>query len=259
MPEILEFYKFFFFFTIAPLVVYNTNSVQYAQWALNENLITDGQNHFDVIDIQILNTCVSKDKLRQSILTYDKFKDLIMRRIINDQDRFVFFCLFEGIKGKDYQDIINMEFSDIDEVEKTVLIKDKKIKVPQGFINIARDADKQEDYETLTGNHMKIDLLPGDKIYKLKYNSTQGDASRAIYNTILRNIKSLKQLSESVSAKSITESGMIHYLNLRAKELNQSVEYLLFHPITCQDIISKYHFNIGTRKRWLLQYDEFVK
>lgn len=259
VPEILEFYKFLDISTIAPLVVYNTNIVIYAQWALNENLIADGQNHFDLIDVEILNSCISKGKLEQSILTYEMFQNLIIRRILNDQDKFVFFCLFEGIKGRDYQDIVNIKLADIDEAAQTIRLNDRVISIPQDFINIAHKADEQTTYYTLTDRNIESKLIPSTRIFKEKHNSAGKDINRTVYNTIVRNIKTLDELSEAVSAKSIRESGFIYYLNERAKELKQSVEYLLNNPSTCQDIIDKYQFNISTRKRWLLQYKDFLQ
>ena len=260
VPEILDFYKFLDIATIAPLVVYNTNAIKYAQWALNENLITDGQNHFDGLDVEILTTCISKIKIDKSILSYDKFKNLILRRILNDQDKFVFFCLFEGIKGKDYQDIIDMKISDIDEIAKTVQLgSGRVVEIPQDFIDIAHQADRQITYYALTDSNLERTLVPGLTIYKEKHNSTGGDTNRTVYNTIVRNIRVLEELSDVVTAKSIRESGFIYYLNKRAEELGKSVEYLLTNPDTCKDIIDKYQFNIQTRKRWLLQYEGHLK
>lgn len=259
VPEILEFYKFLDIATIAPLVVYNTNAVIYAQWALNENLITDGQNHFDVIDVEVLNSCISKGKLNQSILTYDMFQNLIIRRILNDQDKFVFFCLFEGIKGKDYQEIVDIKISDINETALTINLGKREMSIPQEFVDVAHKADQQTVYYTLSDRNIESKLIPSIKIFKEKHNSTGVDINRTVYNTIVRNIKALDELSEAVTAKSIRESGLIYYLNERAKILGQSVEYLLNNPSTCQDIIDKYQFNIATRKRWVLQYQDFLR
>lgn len=260
VPEILEFYKFLDVGTLAPLTIYNTNLIKYAQWALNENLIHDGQNHFDGLDNELLVTCVNTVKTKQSILSYDTFMKIIRQGIINEQDKFVFFCLFEGIKGKDYQDIVDMNISDIDKKNLEVhLGGGRTVSVPQDFIDIAELADKQMVYYGLTEKTMEIKLIPSDKIYKEKNNSQGKDINRSVYVTVVRNIANLDDLHDVVTAKSLRDSGLIYYLNRRADKLHTTVEELFYTtPEDIQDIIEKYRFNMDIRKRWILQYKEFL-
>ena len=137
VSEILEFYKFLDIGTITPLIVYNSNLIKYAQWALNENLITDGQNHFDELINESLYTCINKSKINASILSHEQFMELIHTKIKNEQDKYVFFCLYEGIKGKDYQEIIDLKLSDIDEKNSVAhLSTGREVYVSQDFINI---------------------------------------------------------------------------------------------------------------------------
>lgn len=258
-PEILEFYKFLDVGTLSPLIIYNVNLTTYAQWALNENLILDGQNHFDILTNDILMTCVNKAKLEQSILSYDYFLDIINDKMVNYQDRFIFFCLWEGIKGKDYEDIVNMKLDDIDEKNRIVaLTSGRETYVSKEFVDIAKAADKQLEYTGLTDTGHTMLLTPSPTIYKPKSNSRGIDTNRSVYNTILRNIHSIPELSTVVTAKTIRDSGMIYYLNKRADKLGVSVEELIYNLENCRDIIEKYGLNIRTRKRWLLQYSEFI-
>ena len=255
----MEFYKFLDVGTLSPLIIYNVNLTTYAQWALNENLILDGQNHFDILTNDILMTCVNKAKLEQSILSYDYFLDIINDKMVNYQDRFIFFCLWEGIKGKDYEDIVNMKLDDIDEKNRIVtLTSGRETYVSKEFVDIAKAADKQLEYTGLTDTGHTMLLTPSPTIYKPKSNSRGIDTNRSVYNTILRNIHSIPELSTVVTAKTIRDSGMIYYLNKRADKLGVSVEELIYNLENCRDIIEKYGLNIRTRKRWLLQYSEFI-
>lgn len=259
VPDILEFYKFLDIGTFAPLMIYNLNLLKYGQWALNESLIFDGQNHFDEIDNEVLYSCVSKVKVEQSILSYEKFMDLINRKIVNDQDKFIFFCLFEGIKGKNYQEIVDLKMSDIDEDElKATLSSGREVYVPAEFIDICRKADRQTEYYNLPDLEIVRPLIPSGNILKEKSNSRGLDLNRTVYNTITRNINYLDELASVITSKSIRDSGMIHYLNQRANKLGVTVEELLYNPVNCQDIIDKYQFNIATKKRWLLQYKNYL-
>lgn len=259
-PDIIEFYKFLDVGTLTPLIIYNTNLLRYAQWALNEGLVFDGQNHFDEFDTELLATCVSMVKKKQSILSYDDFLNLMYRRIINYQDRFIFFCLFEGIKGKNYQDIIDMKMEDIDKKNRVVHLQSgKDVCVPQDFVDIAAEADKQTVYTGLTDSNFEIQLIPSLTIYKQKNNSQGSDPNRTIYNTIVRNINAIDELSEVITSKSIRDSGLIHYLNQRADKLHTTVEEMFVTCDNCRDILEKYNLNPMTRKRWRIQYKEFLR
>ena len=261
VPEIIEFYKFLDIGTLAPLVVYNFNLVKYGQWALNENLIFDGINHFNEFDSAQLATCLNKMKTKLSIVGYDDFIDLINHKIVNDQDKFVFFCLFEGIKGKNYEEIWKMKMSDIDEKNRVVhLCTGRDVYVPEEFIQIAHKADIQEEYIGITGNldmATSRKLIPGITIIKEKHNS-QGNIARSIYRTMTRNIEAINSLNQVITSRSIRDSGLIYYLNKRAAKLGMPVQEILYTPEKCQDIIDKYQFNIETRKRWCMQYEELL-
>ena len=259
-PDIMEFYKFLDIGTLAPLIIYNANLVKYAQWALNESLIIDGQNHFDELTSDILVTCLNITKTQQSILSYEVFMDLINRKIINDQDKFIFFCLFEGIKGKNYQEIVDMKLSDIDEDNLSIhLSSGRDINVSQEFIEVCKKADKQTTYVGLIGNEIERKLVPGITIIKEKSNSQGKNLNRTVYNAIVRNIASVFELADVVTAKSIRDSGLIYYLNKRAEKLDVPVSELVYNLDNWQDLIDKYQFNPDAKKRWLLQYKDFLK
>lgn len=263
-PEILEFYKFLDIRSLTPLIVYNANLVKYGQWALNENMITDGQNHFYEMDNEVLFTCVNQAKLNKSILSYDEFFEIVRDKIVNEQDKFVFLCIFEGIKGRYYQEIVDLKLSDIDKEKSTVkLSSGRTIAVSKEFIDYAERADNEHDYISLLGEYgvgnKIIKLIPSSTIYKEKQNSNGRVVNRTVYNTIVRNIESINDLNSTITSKSISDSGMIYYLNRRADEKGTTVAELLKNPETCQDIIDKYNFNIRTRVRWLMQYENFLR
>lgn len=260
VPEIIEFYKFLDIGTLAPLIIYNTNLVKYGQWALDENLVVDGQNHFDVIDNEILASCLNNIKVRQSVLSYEDFIHIIRREIINDLDKFVFFCLFEGIKGVNYQEILELKMSDIDESNQMVsLCSGRSMYVSKDFIAICRRADDQKEYIGLTEKDKKMPLIPSVYIYKEKCISQGVDKARSIYRTITRNTYSVDSLNNVVSSKSLRDSGMIYYLNQRARKLDVPVEELMYDLDNWKDIAEKYQFNTDTRKRWLLQYKDVLQ
>ena len=258
VPEILEFYKFLDVGSITPLSIYNANLIKYGQWGLNENMVIDGANHFDEIDTETLVLCVNTTKIEQSILSYDKFLDLIQEHITNYQDKFVLFALFEGIKGKDYEEISNLKLEDINSKARIVTLNTgRSMLVSKEFIDICIKADAEETYIRL-GDEQEVKLLPGEFIFKLKNNSRGLKINQTIYRTIYRNVRAVNELSYVVSSKSLRDSGMIYYLHKRAKELNISAEELLEKVDECQDIIDKYQFNVKAKRRWMYQFKNYL-
>lgn len=253
--EILEFYKFLEVNSIESLMVYNTNLIRFGDWALSNNLIFDGQNHFAEIDLKVLNNCIAKGSLYMSILTYDQLVEAC-NRLNNVQDRYIMYCLFEGIKGKDFTDISQLKLSDIDIKNKTATLPSgRTIQVPESFVYMCIEADKEVDYIRTDG--VVVALQPSDTIYKEKHNSRSMDVGRNIYSAICRNID-LAGLGKSISGNSIFQSGMIHYFNKEAKRLGITVKQLLDDPIARESIVNKFGFNINNKSRFLLKYEDFL-
>ena len=256
-PDIITFYKYLDVAALASLSVCNLNLIKYAQWAMNEFLISDGQNHFDEMDNALLATCINTRKINQSIFSYDKFIETL-KKFYNAQDKYIFFCLFEGIKGKNYEDIANLTMQDIDEKNLLVhLSSGRDVYVSQEFIDICKEADKETVYYALK-NETKKKLVPSVTIYKEKGNMSIGNTGRNIFRVIERSVTYIDGIDGKISGKSIRDSGLIYYLNRRADKLGIGVEELLSNPENCQDIIDKYQFNLKVKKSWMLQYKDLL-
>lgn len=253
--NLIDFLKYLDLANINNLIVYKLNLTKYAEWAVSENLVSDNQIHFNELTMELLNSCISKARISNAIISYKKLKSI---PFVNKQDKFVFWSIFEGIKGKDYEEIINLKIEDIDQSTQTVtLCTGRTIKVSSEFINAAQGAWDEDEYVTLKDADIVLPLF-GDYIFKEKRMSRGIDKPRSVYNTIVRNINYFPELSGDVTARSIRDSGLIHYLNDRADDCGVSVSELFYDLPNCKDIIDKYGFNILTRKKWLMMYEEYL-
>lgn len=258
--EILEFYKILEAKTLSPLLVVNINLMKYGDWGLSEHLVVDGQNHFREIDKELLMQCISKVRLQNSLLLGNSFKEFI-NELYNDQDKYIFWCLYEGIKGKNYEEIINLKMDDIDESKGIVhTCTGRKVKVSQDFINICKIADKETVYISINEKMIEKPLKISGCIYKEKSNSRSIDIKRSVYAAISRNISYFLNNS-SISSKTIRDSGLIMALNERAEKYNMTVRELLSvdNVKYCEDIIYKYNFNIDVKARFCTEYQDYLK
>ena len=241
----------------------NSNLGVYTEWALSENLIADNQTHPREITIELLNTCINKARINNSILTKEALKSI---RFVNAQDGFVIWCLFEGIKGKEFEEILNIELGDIDVQNKTIKLHSGRVmKVSDEFIDMAIRADIEDEYIGLASTNKEIifKLIPSDKIFKQKHQSRGIDLRRAVYSTVSRCTRNIKGLNPEQNAKSIRDSGLIYYLNDRASSLGISTVKMLYdelenHSGICRDIIEKYTFNMNILKRWIIMYEDYL-
>ena len=168
--------------------------------------------------------------------------------------------MFEGIKGKEYSEIINLALDDLDPKNLTANITNRGvIKVSQEFMDIAIEASKENKYWFIDGKG--TDLIETGFIYKDK-NKTRGDNKGArTYKTIIKIIDQLG-LSKYITANSIHQSGLIHYINLKAAELGITAEELMTSTERIDDrkeIVQKYNFNELTRVRFLAKYKDFLR
>jgi hypothetical protein len=256
--EILEFYRLFEIKTLSPLIVYNTNLIKYGQWAYMEHLIVDGQNHYEEINNEMLLQCTSKLRLQKSLLVNGMF-DEFMSKVFNYQDKYILQSLYEGIKGKEYTEITSLKLSDIDSNGIAHLCTGRNIEVSDKFIDICEKADSQRTYMQLNGMGREYKLLSSIYIFKQKDQGRNAKLSRiGVYKNIRRIIYYIDAHYDSVTSKSIKDSGFIDHLNERADKYNISVEQLLDNPSLCEDLINKYDFNIMVRKRFCMEYSDYL-
>ena len=257
VDEIIEFYKYLDKNSFEALLVININLIKYGDWALGNSLIIDGQNHYTEINNSIIMKCINKMGVIKSILTLDDMIQ-VCKKIINEQDRFIYFALFEGIKGKTYDEIINLKMSDIDEKNMTAtLCSGRTIKVSKEFIRAAKSADAQTSYIMENGQLRK--LIPSSRIYKEKANVSVGNMPKSIYRVILKNNETVDGLNKNINSNSIFHSGMIHYFNEIARANNMSVREIMDEkPELFEDIYYKYNFNPMMRSRFLMKFEYFL-
>ena len=261
--EIIEFYKFLSLNSLSSLNVYNSNLIRYGNWALLNNMIFDGQNHFTELDNELLNTCIDKASIEQSIISYEKLCELT-NQFSYQRDKYIIYALFEGIKGKEYTEIINLTASNINTIEHTAtLCSGRTIPISDRFVSICQLALKEDEYSIYDrrGYEKKYHLISyEDRIYKEFPNSRGIKTSQAVYRNIKRAIGYLG-LSKNITANSIMTSGMIYYFNKKAKELEiNTIELLnnLEYKNERDIIFDKYNFNNQVKKRFMIQYEGFL-
>lgn len=223
--EIISYYKLSNFTSYDSLNITNNLFARYTQWCLQNSLVKDNQNHYLEFTPHILNTCMNKALIAQKIISKDTLYSWI-KDLENPRDIFVFLCLFEFGRSKDFVEISNAKLKDLNGNELT-LCTGRTVKISNELKNIIYDCVDATTYVAITSDRNGSkptlrNLVDNGSIMKMTYNSNinANDATkgRGIYSLIQRNLDYL-DVQSNISANDIVDSGKIHFIKERAKEL----------------------------------------
>ena len=260
--QIVTTYKMLNYVSYETLMVAHINLKKYILWALSQNLVLDGQDHFEEISNTELFGCVNQLQLQQSIVTREDVVSSV-RRLENYQDRFIILGLFEGIKGDKFSDLTMAKMSDIDQSNLTMKLNSgRAISISPDLLNMAENASVQTSYY-VTGKDSitREQKIYGDGIIKvLQYRYDRGFTQaneRQVYHVLMKSIDDFGW-SGRVSTTSLHTSGMIHMVNQLAEEYGVTGEEALYNIEILQRVKQQYGFNQALRKRFIMKYKVFL-
>lgn len=256
--EIIEYYKLLNLTVLESLIVMNSEFSMYTQWCLQKSLVSDNQNHFLEVTNDVLLGCLNKAVFNMRFISRKTILEWT-EQLPNAKDQFVLLGLFEGIKGKDFCELAKLRPEDIDD-NIAHLCTGRKIELSDELIEIIEDCIKEEKYYSITGEGKKVtDLLDNGYIIK-DYPNARKDVSdfqkgRKIYNGITRTLAYFDAL-KYMSANSISESGKLHMIKKRAKELGMTNKDYVFSSYM-SEVESKFNSNIVKSLFWK-KYEDFL-
>lgn len=257
--EIIEYYKILNVSSLEVLAVLNSHLSLYTQWCLSQSIVVDNQNHFLEIGLEQMKGCLNKVLIDKKIIDRQQLIELC-EQLPNPKDQVVMLGLFEGLKGKDFCDFVNLRPQDVNG-NKLKLIDGREIIVSNKLIKYIEDSIAETIYYSSSGNQTKTMSLV-DRGYVLKnYPNVQEGTSafakgRIIYNGIARSLKYVGAL-EFMSANSIHESGKIWMIKQRSKELGINTKDYVY-----SDYIREVEYQFGCKivksVFWLKYEDHLV-
>ena len=256
--EITEYYKMLNISSFDTLFVMNSQFSMYTQWCLQKSLVKDNQNHFLEMTLEHLKDCLNKVLVNMKIVSRETILNWV-DQLPNPKDQFVLLGLFEGLKGKDFCELSKLKPEDI-KGNIATLCTGREIELSDQLIKIIHDCVSEDKYYSISGNGTKVMPLV-DKGYVIKdYPNARGDVSdfqlgRKVYNSITR-ILNYFDVLDFMTANSIAESGKLHMIKEKAKELNMSCkDYIYSNHIT--EVEKKYNSKIVRSIYWL-KYEDYL-
>lgn len=104
----------------------------------------------------------------KGIITKKELLDVI-DLLDNEQDKFILMALFNGIAGKQAQDLLNLKRTDIDFENKTINLPDRVIHMDDYFCEITRSAIEQKTYSLISLDFSKGTVIETYELAKSPY------------------------------------------------------------------------------------------
>ena len=256
--EIVEYYKMLNISSFDTLFVMNSQFSMYTQWCLQKSLVKDNQNHFLEMTLEHLKDCLNKALVNMKIVTKETVLNWV-DQLPNPKDQFVLLGLFEGLKGKDFCELSKLRPEDI-KGNTATLYTGRDIELSNRLLKIISDCVVEDKYYSITGNGTKVMPLV-DKGFVIKdYPNARGDVSdfqlgRKIYNSITRILNYFDVLN-FMTANSIAESGKLHMIKERAKELGMSCKDYIYSNYI-EEVEKKFNNKIVRSIFWL-KYEDYL-
>lgn len=236
--EIANMYQTMLFKTYGVLLNYHSIWRNYVTWSIQQNMVKDNINHFYDGAFELATGALAKF-IPSFFLEKNVITDEVLREwedsCPNMVDAFLLRALYEGIKGKDYVELLKLELKDIDTKNNIAhLCTGRTVKVSNRLIDLAKEADLEQEYYPVVPDDDSATLR---KTYPYKkdettifknYPNAQDDADiftqgRRIQARIKRMFAYLG-VNRMMSVSLLQVSGEIDFINKAATNLNISGE-----------------------------------
>lgn len=256
--EIINYYQYINKSSADSLTALNSTLSLYTQWYIGELLSKDHQNHFLELGRETFVQCTNKAKIENSII---KREDLLQRiaELPNPCDQFILLCLFEGISGKGYSDILNINYSDFHD-GMADLPSGRTIKVSDELYKLASKARNEDFYIKMSpGLDLKVKFVDSeDRIVKdlpnAKPETSAKQKGKRVYARLVRLFKYIGL--PWLTGNNLIESGKIHFITKRCEELGISAYDYLFSD-RIQEVNNQFGCRL-VRSNFYSVYEEYL-
>lgn len=262
-PEIDNFYRSIRAQSKERVAVTNSVLKYYKEWCMarNDNFCYDTINYFDTFTMDNFKNYVSRVVLENKFIGYEKLQSYV-NELNNPCDQLLLVLLYNGIKGKQLFEIINLHVNQIDG-NILHLASGRDVEVGDDVIDLILETNSIYEYQTFTekADEAKTLKMTGDNVFK-NVASVRSDSLESIYHRYSMKLVKFQKAFDNpeLGMNRIWRSGMLDAIIKKAKELNMDTKEFVMSE-QAQPILKKYEFNQHPSKviKIFSEYFKYIK
>ncbi len=264
VAEGIDYFKYLNVVADSTLIGINKIFRSYTQYCIERGMSVDNQNHFlEITRETIVNECVNRTMLDGMIITREDIEQGITI-FTEPSDKFLILCIFEGIAGKDYQEILNLRYSDFEKISENEYVvhtcSGRTFPVSPLLVFYAEQSSRQTTYTMDSGRYWEVYGEHLDTVIKFK--DTGRDVQkkyigRRIYQRLFKLIKKM-DLTKNLTAKYLANSGQIDMFQREAaKKKITPIEAVFDNEI--YDRVSYIYTRVNSRKAFVNKFRDYLE
>lgn len=232
--EGISYFKYLNVASDFTLISVNKIFRNYTQYCIERGMSIDNQNHFlEITREVIVNECINRAMVDGMIITRKDIEQGVMI-FTEPSDKFLILSIYEGLGGKDYEELIHLRYSDFEEVGDDEWVvrtcTGRTFPVTSLLAFYAKESSKQTIYTADSGRWWAIVGEYPDTVLKFKDTGRdvqQKYAGRKVYQRLMKLIRKM-DLTNNLTAKYLANSGAIDMYKRESEKLGVPADQLVF-------------------------------
>ncbi len=258
--EILEYYKMRVFASLETLMNLNSQLANYTRFAISCNLVKDCQNHYEELyDNSVLNECINTSLTAINIFTRQQLMEMA-NDVVNPFEKFMMYAFFEGIRGNQYCEILDLTEDCFDiEKQEVHLCTGRVLHVSKELIDTAIESANEYMYYVLSknGGYRTVSFKPDDnRVIKCRMNAVK---EKRDYHFV--NVRMIRMIDNygftGLKPSTLEVSGRIDMIKkYMAADNCENYEETFFKH---RNEIEYRYGKVGSVRRWFLKYGKYFE
>lgn len=253
--EIVNLLKAISFPSFDSVIVFNSTLNLYTDWCMQKHMIKDNQNHFIELTRQNLADCVNALVVEMQYVSRETVIEW-GTKLPNIADAFIILALYEGIRGKSFDEILKARLSDFDVENNIYHAPTRDIKITPYLIKLAQETEKEKIYTSISSERIRqYNLIDDDFIIKSIENAKYEDGFHKQVRMTMRIARIFDYLGvlQWMNANALVMSGVINMIKTESSKLGITPEDYINNKNLINNVEKQYNKKIYPIKVGFIQ------
>jgi len=258
LKEIMTYYKLTASASVKTLTVLNSYFRNYTTFAIKNNFVTEGINHYEELDVALIMKCVNSGRLANKIYSRAELYELLDELDFIASEQCILLGAFEGVEA---DELIAIKAADVTDGMLT-LNSGRVIPISSkfaGLIDLAANEYEYDAYNSLGRTRVYKFDESDSTIIKVRVRKDT-DLNKIIVAKKKRISKFMYRLTHiktnlPITYTSLRDSGCIDMINSIPAEENEDTYNKILRN---KDLIAKKYTYIKNTKNYMIEYGDYL-